>query len=133
MYNKINVVNSTVHITVVLQPTDAGVISNVKSHYLRSSALVIVLMDRGKQKPQTSCKGFTMLGAIESIYHLYEETNIASLSLIASPALSSGTLTLLPELLSTTPSILGFFYCNSSSNLNSGLSPPLSRDSSPTT
>ena len=59
MYTKINVVNSNVHTTVVLQPMDVGVIANVKSHYLRSTATVIALKDRGKRKPQISWKGFT--------------------------------------------------------------------------
>lgn len=48
MYNKINVVNRTVHTTAILQPLGGGVISNVKSRLLRSTAIVIAKMDRGK-------------------------------------------------------------------------------------
>lgn len=69
MYNKINVVNSNIHTTVILQPMDVGVIANVKSHYLRGTAIVMALKDRRKRKPQTSWKGFTILAAIENICH----------------------------------------------------------------
>lgn len=91
IYNKINVVNSNVHTTVVLQPMDVGVIANVKSRYLRSTARVIVLKDREKRKPQTSWKGLTILAAIENICHFYAEINIVPRSLIASPALFRDT------------------------------------------
>lgn len=42
---------------------DVGVIADVKSHYLRSTVIVIPLKDGGKCKPQTSWKGFTGLAA----------------------------------------------------------------------
>lgn len=107
MYTKINVVNSNVHTTVVLQPIGIGVIANVKSHYLRSTAIVIALKDRGKCKPQTSWQGFTSLAAVESICHLYAEINIVPSSLVASPALFRDT----DSVTSTSshdPSVLGF-------------------------
>lgn len=70
---------------------DIGVIADVKSHYLRSMAIVIPLKDGGKCKPQTSWKGFTILAATENICHLHAEISIVPYSLIASPALFRDT------------------------------------------